>query len=176
MRSSPLLLLVSSGISTLPSAPSANLSSPPLNLPRSTTRPIPLHPNLRQPRQRRRHRHRPSRQLHPDLPRENFHIFDNGVEQPITDFANVISPAEVLLLVEAGPAVYFLASTHVKPPTLSSTASPPATASPSQNTTPPPNSCSTSPPTKPPPTPLSPTSATTSASAASISPRASTPS
>jgi Ca-activated chloride channel homolog len=50
----------------------------------------------------------------PDLRRENFHIFDNGVEQPITDFANVVSPAEVLLLVEAGPAVYFLASVHVQ--------------------------------------------------------------
>jgi VWFA-related protein len=50
----------------------------------------------------------------PDLRRENFHIFDNGVEQPITDFANVVAPAEVLLLVEAGPAVYFLASTHVQ--------------------------------------------------------------
>ena len=50
----------------------------------------------------------------PDLRRENFHVFDNGTEQPITDFANVIAPAEVLLLVEAGPAVYFLASTHVQ--------------------------------------------------------------
>ncbi|HUE43821.1 MAG TPA: VWA domain-containing protein [Candidatus Sulfotelmatobacter sp.] len=50
----------------------------------------------------------------PDLRRENFQILDNGVEQPITDFANVIAPAEVLLLVEAGPAVYFLASTHVQ--------------------------------------------------------------
>jgi Ca-activated chloride channel family protein len=50
----------------------------------------------------------------PDLRRENFHIFDNGVEQPITDFANVVSPAEVLLLVESGPAVYFLASVHVQ--------------------------------------------------------------
>jgi Ca-activated chloride channel family protein len=50
----------------------------------------------------------------PDLRRENFHIFDNGIEQPVTDFANVISPAEVLLLVEAGPAVYFLASVHVQ--------------------------------------------------------------
>jgi len=50
----------------------------------------------------------------PDLRRDNFHIFDNGVEQPITDFANVISPAEALLLVEAGPAVYFLASVHVQ--------------------------------------------------------------
>jgi VWFA-related protein len=50
----------------------------------------------------------------PDLRSENFHIFDDGVEQPITDFANVVAPAEVLLLVEAGPAVYFLASTHVQ--------------------------------------------------------------
>ena len=50
----------------------------------------------------------------PDLRRENFHVFDNGVEQPITDFANVVSPAEVLLLVEAGPAVYFLSSVHVQ--------------------------------------------------------------
>jgi Ca-activated chloride channel homolog len=50
----------------------------------------------------------------PDLRRENFHIFDDGIEQPITDFANVIEPAEVFLLVEAGPAVYFLASTHVQ--------------------------------------------------------------
>src|SRR5579862_374473 len=50
----------------------------------------------------------------PDLRRENFRIFDDGVEQPITDFANIVAPAEVLLLVEAGPAVYFLASTHVQ--------------------------------------------------------------
>ncbi len=50
----------------------------------------------------------------PDLHRENFHIFDDGVEQSITDFANVVEPAEVFLLVEAGPAVYFLASTHVQ--------------------------------------------------------------
>lgn len=50
----------------------------------------------------------------PDLRREDFHIFDDGVEQPITDFANVVEPAEVFLLVEAGPAVYFLASVHVQ--------------------------------------------------------------
>lgn len=50
----------------------------------------------------------------PDLRRENFHIFDDGIEQPITDFANVVEPAEVFLLVEAGPAVYFLASVHVQ--------------------------------------------------------------
>src|SRR5580698_8287165 len=50
----------------------------------------------------------------PDLRRENFHVFDDGVEQPISDFANVVEPAEVFLLVEAGPAVYFLASVHVQ--------------------------------------------------------------
>lgn len=47
------------------------------------------------------------------LHREDFHIFDNGVEQPITEFAPVDDPAQVLLLVEAGPAVYFLQDTHL---------------------------------------------------------------
>jgi Ca-activated chloride channel homolog len=47
------------------------------------------------------------------LPRDDFHVFDGGVEQPITDFAPVAEPAQVLLLVEAGPAVYFLESGHV---------------------------------------------------------------
>ena len=47
------------------------------------------------------------------LRREDFHIFDNGVEQPITEFAPVDDPAQVLLLVEAGPAVYFLQDTHL---------------------------------------------------------------
>jgi len=47
------------------------------------------------------------------LHREDFHIFDNGVAQPITEFAPVDDPAQVLLLVEAGPAVYFLQDTHL---------------------------------------------------------------
>jgi len=47
------------------------------------------------------------------LHREDFHIFDNGAEQPITEFAPVDDPAQVLLLVEAGPAVYFLQDTHL---------------------------------------------------------------
>jgi Ca-activated chloride channel homolog len=42
------------------------------------------------------------------LPRDAFHVFDNGAEQPITDFAPVEEPGQVLLLVEAGPAAYFL--------------------------------------------------------------------
>src|SRR5215469_3005122 len=41
------------------------------------------------------------------LQRENFHVFDDGVEQSITDFAPIDDPAQVLILIEAGPAVYF---------------------------------------------------------------------
>lgn len=47
------------------------------------------------------------------LNRKDFHIFDNGAEQPITEFAPVDDPAQVLLLIEAGPAVYFLQDTHL---------------------------------------------------------------
>jgi Ca-activated chloride channel family protein len=42
------------------------------------------------------------------LRREDFRVFDNGAEEQITEFAPVDDPAQVLLLVEAGPAVYFL--------------------------------------------------------------------
>jgi Ca-activated chloride channel family protein len=48
------------------------------------------------------------------LHREDFHVFDDGVEQPLTDFAAVEEPAQVLLLVEAGPAVYFLEASHLQ--------------------------------------------------------------
>jgi Ca-activated chloride channel homolog len=47
------------------------------------------------------------------LRREDFHIFDNQIEQPLTDFAAVEEPAQALLLIEAGPAVYLLESSHV---------------------------------------------------------------
>jgi VWFA-related protein len=47
------------------------------------------------------------------LPRESFHIFDNGVEQPITDFLAVEEPAQVLMFIEAGPAVYLLEGGHL---------------------------------------------------------------
>lgn len=47
------------------------------------------------------------------LRRDDFHVFDNGVEQPLTNFAAVEEPAQVLLLIEAGPAVYLLESGHV---------------------------------------------------------------
>jgi Ca-activated chloride channel family protein len=42
------------------------------------------------------------------LRRDAFHAFDNGTEQPITEFASIEEPGQVLLLVEAGPAAYFL--------------------------------------------------------------------
>jgi Ca-activated chloride channel family protein len=47
------------------------------------------------------------------LIRTNFHVFDNGVEQPITDFAAIDEPAQVLVLIEAGPAVYLLETSHL---------------------------------------------------------------
>lgn len=48
------------------------------------------------------------------LRREDFRVFDNSVEQPITDFMSVDEPAQVLLLVESGPAVYFLQGGHLR--------------------------------------------------------------
>jgi Ca-activated chloride channel family protein len=42
------------------------------------------------------------------LRREEFHVSDNGSEQPVTEFAPAEEPGQVLLLVEAGPAAYFL--------------------------------------------------------------------
>src|SRR6266571_5313949 len=48
------------------------------------------------------------------LQKENFLVLDNGVEQPLTHFAAVAEPAQVLLLVESGPAVYLLESGHLQ--------------------------------------------------------------
>jgi VWFA-related protein len=53
-------------------------------------------------------------QLVEGLHRADFHVFDNGIEQPITDFLNVDEPAQVLLLIEAGPAVYLLEGGHLE--------------------------------------------------------------
>ena len=46
------------------------------------------------------------------LRREDFHIFDNGAEQPVRGFASVLEPGQILLLIEAGPAVYLLEVGH----------------------------------------------------------------
>jgi VWFA-related protein len=48
------------------------------------------------------------------LRREDFHVLDNGAEQPLTDFAAIEAPAQVLLLIEAGPAVYLLEGGHLE--------------------------------------------------------------
>ena len=48
------------------------------------------------------------------LRREDFRIFDNGIEQPLASFAAIEEPAQVLLLIEAGPAVYLLESGHLQ--------------------------------------------------------------
>jgi Ca-activated chloride channel homolog len=47
------------------------------------------------------------------LQANDFQIFDTGAAQPITDFAPVDAPAQVLLLLEAGPAVYMLSDSHL---------------------------------------------------------------
>jgi Ca-activated chloride channel family protein len=48
------------------------------------------------------------------LHREDFVVLDNGSPQPLTDFAAVEEPAQVLLLIEAGPAVYLLQGGHLQ--------------------------------------------------------------
>jgi Ca-activated chloride channel family protein len=48
------------------------------------------------------------------LRREDFRVFDNGIEQPLTGFASIEEPAQVLLVIEAGPAVYLLESDHLQ--------------------------------------------------------------
>ena len=48
------------------------------------------------------------------LGREDFHLFDNGAEQPVTDFLSIDEPAQVVLLIEAGPAVYLLEGGHLQ--------------------------------------------------------------
>jgi VWFA-related protein len=47
------------------------------------------------------------------LQQQDFQILDSGSVQPITDFASIDAPAQVLLLLEAGPAVYLLQDSHL---------------------------------------------------------------
>lgn len=49
-----------------------------------------------------------------NLQRENFRILDNGAEQPITNFAPVEAPAQVLVVVETSPAVYLIHQQHLE--------------------------------------------------------------
>jgi Ca-activated chloride channel family protein len=48
------------------------------------------------------------------LRREDFRVFDNGVEQPLTGFTAIEEAAQVLFLIEAGPAVYMLGKSHIR--------------------------------------------------------------
>ena len=48
-----------------------------------------------------------------NLARENFRVLDEGVPQPLTHFASVEAPAQVLVLVETGPAVYLIHQQHL---------------------------------------------------------------
>src|SRR5258708_28269325 len=48
------------------------------------------------------------------LRREDFHLYDNGVEQPLTGFAAIEEPAQVLLLIEAGPPVPLFGNKNVR--------------------------------------------------------------
>lgn len=48
-----------------------------------------------------------------DLKRENFWLLDEGAPQPITNFAAVEAPAQVLVLVETSPAVYLIYRQHL---------------------------------------------------------------
>jgi len=48
------------------------------------------------------------------LRREDFRVLDNGIEQPISGFAAIEEPAQVLFLIESGPAVHLLGKNHVR--------------------------------------------------------------
>lgn len=48
------------------------------------------------------------------LRREDFSVYDNGIEQPLTGFATIEEPAQVLLLIESGPAVVLLGKSHMR--------------------------------------------------------------
>jgi VWFA-related protein len=48
------------------------------------------------------------------LHREDFQLFDNDVEQPITDFLSIEEPAQLLLLIESGPAIALFSNNHLR--------------------------------------------------------------
>src|SRR5438552_16926917 len=48
------------------------------------------------------------------LSREDFRVLDNGIEQPLTGLTSIEEPAQVLLLIEAVPAVYLLEGGHLQ--------------------------------------------------------------
>lgn len=47
------------------------------------------------------------------LSSSQFHVFDEGAEQRITNFASIDEPVQILLLVETSPAVYLIHREHL---------------------------------------------------------------
>jgi Ca-activated chloride channel family protein len=47
------------------------------------------------------------------LTRNDFRVLDNGVERPVSFFMSVDTPAQVMVLLETGPAVYLIQSEHL---------------------------------------------------------------
>jgi len=48
------------------------------------------------------------------LRREDFRVFDDGVEQPVTGFLSIEEPEQVILLMECGPAAFFLKTSELE--------------------------------------------------------------
>jgi len=48
-----------------------------------------------------------------NLRQQDFQVLDNNAPQPVTDFASIDASGQVLMLVEAGPAVYLLQDSHL---------------------------------------------------------------
>jgi Ca-activated chloride channel homolog len=49
-----------------------------------------------------------------NLERSQFHVFDDGIEQPLTIFQTIQEPPEVCVLVETSPAVYLIERQHLE--------------------------------------------------------------
>jgi VWFA-related protein len=47
------------------------------------------------------------------LAQKNFRVLDNGTEQPTTFFLPVDTPAQILVMIETGPAVYLIHNEHL---------------------------------------------------------------
>ncbi|MGH9691353.1 MAG: VWA domain-containing protein [Candidatus Acidiferrales bacterium] len=47
------------------------------------------------------------------LAQDNFHVLDNGVEQPLLVFVPIDAPARILVMIETSPAVYLIHTEHL---------------------------------------------------------------
>jgi Ca-activated chloride channel homolog len=51
--------------------------------------------------------------FYPGLSQNDFRVLDNGVEKPVLFFAPVKAPAQILILMETGPAVFLIHGQHL---------------------------------------------------------------